>query len=210
MKKVIIFLTLSLSIALFSCKKEDAAPAQNSGNNNNTLTGMNTVTGEILSFNNITFGGINNQSIIGSYFSIKNNKVYKSTELNSTIGPDIDLVYIGLSGGLSFFEGGEASNSSLTSWGYAAVPGGVKTKIINYTNTTSSGVNFTVANFDNMTNDTPVKNLTIVVDNESFSISDAPLIVAFMTASNKKGVVKVKSGVSGKSGHIVCDIKVQK
>jgi len=135
--------------------------------------------------------------------------MYKTNELNTTIGGEIDLVYVGESGGLSFFEGG-APTTALTNWDLSNIPSGKNTEIVNDLSITTSGVRFSVADFDGMANDDNIKNLIIAKDNNSFSVSDVPLIVVFKTSTNKKGAIKVKSGVSGRNGHVVCDIKVQK
>ena len=188
---------ISLTVILATCSKKDN-PAPNTGNGNNTTPGTNM--GEIMTYENITLGGINQKEAIGNAFSTKTGNIIKSGDITAANGPEIDLVYLGFSGGLSFFE----SPDSLSKWSEPQIPGAKKVEIVNYQST------FTGAMFDGMTNDEPIKNLTINYDRESFYVGNFPVVVLFKNQFNKKGVIKIKSGTPGASGNIVCDIKVQK
>jgi hypothetical protein len=169
----------------------------------NTSTGINNSNGEILTYTNITFGGISNASILGAYYSTKNNKVYKTQELTDEISKDIDFIYVGNDGGSAFFE---SPHKSVTNWGLKNVYNGQNTATFNIN--PNSGFQFSVAEFDTLSNDNALKKLSMVYDNESFSVSVLPQIVVFK--SSKIGVIKVKSGVNNANGYVICDIKVQK
>jgi len=152
----------------------------------------------IKTYTNIKLGGVNTQATIGSMFSTATGLVYKNGNSN---GSELDIVYVGTSG-LQFFE----SPTKAQDWGLTEILYATQTHFVNYIE--NSGITFTTAMFDNMTNDTAVKSLVIPNDQESFP-GGAPRIILFANAAGKKGVIKIKELVTGPDGYVVFDLKVQ-
>ena len=76
------------------------------------------------------------------------------------------------------------------------------------------GLNFTEEEFNAMTNDTPLRALSIthsVAGAQAFT-NTLPRIVLFQTHDGRKGAIKIKQFVSkgAENSYILCDIKVQK
>src|SRR5690606_25340875 len=83
------------------------------------------------------------------------------------------------------------------------IPNATETKFENYVEEDE----YTVDQFDAMTNDSDLKTLTIEGDNDSFTTNSLPVVVLLENAAGKRGVIKVKSI---NSDRILTDIKVQK
>jgi hypothetical protein len=190
MKFFKVFCLVCLLIVAIHCKKSDSV---NDGNN---------VENELIVYSNVTLGGVSLKDTMGSYFSTSTGTVYTAGDL-AGVGSTIDLVFVGIFG-MRFFE---SPDDDLINWGLDNVPDATNTKIINYIE--SSGINFTVEMFDNMTDSTPLNNLTITEDNESFPQS-TPRIVLFQNSKGLKGAIKITEIASGAGGHIVFSIKMQK
>ncbi|OWP75549.1 hypothetical protein [Flavobacterium oreochromis] len=81
------------------------------------------------------------------------------------------------------------------------IPNASKTAFKNYKSGLSS------VDFDNMTDDSKLKNLDIIDDGESIGTLTFPVIVLFKNAAGKKGAIKLKSI---NADRLLVDIKVQK
>ncbi|GAB3334868.1 hypothetical protein GCM10027429_16680 [Marivirga atlantica] len=160
-------------------------------------------TTEITTYQNITLGGVDVESTVGSVFSTTSGTVIKSGNITAENGASIDIPFIQISG-LRFFE----TPQDVSGWGLTEIPNATETKFINYME--SSSINFTVETFDAMTDDSSLRDLTIEADNESFPTGGLPRIVLFENAQGKKGAIKITDIVSGPSGSITFDLKVQK
>ena len=160
-------------------------------------------TNEIVTYENITLGGRDLESTIGSVFSTATGEVIKSGEITSENGASVDIVFVGISG-LRFFE----TPIDASGWGLTEIPNATNTEVINYME--SSSIDFSVETFDTMTDDSALRDLTIEADDESFPTEGLPRIVLFENAAGKKGVIKITDIVSGSGGSITFDLKVQK
>ena len=160
-------------------------------------------TGEIESFTDITLGGIDKETTTGIAFSTKTGQVYNSTHYTNENGNAIDITFLGMDG-MRFFT----SPDNVDTWSMTEIPNATHTDFINYIS--GSSINFTVEMFDNMTNDTPLKDLEITDDGESFPTNSDPFIILFKNEQGKKGAIKVTSLQTGSDGFILFDLKIQK
>lgn len=174
-------------------------------NASETLTVSKTISVErsnkIVLYENIKLGGTAQHEAIGSFFSTKTGEVFKgkATEEN---GADIDIAFIGIDG-MRFFE----SPTKVSDWNLPVIPNATFTDFINYAE--GSDIDFTVTDFDNMEDDTLIKDLTIEADDSSFGPT-TPRVVFFKNKAGQKGLIKVKELVTGSSGYIIFDLKIQK
>ncbi|MTH15808.1 PKD domain-containing protein [Flavobacterium sp. LC2016-01] len=158
--------------------------------------------------------GINaahNNNNIGAMFSTVTRQVYKANEITNENSSLIDIIFQGLNSNLTsnkFISPDQANN-----YGFLALKNAQSTIFINSQSLCNCGLNFTEAQFDAMTNDSPIKSLDI-----SYSAAGAqefgftyPRIILFKTQDGRKGAIKIKDMVkNGASSYILCDIKVQK
>jgi hypothetical protein len=163
-------------------------------------------------FLNVKLGINSAQSTLGSYFSTILRTVIRKEEVTSLNGNKIDLVFYGLSQSFSFNL--FVPPSDAPSWTFTPIPNATYTKIINSQELCGCGVNFTAANFDNVTNGTAFNSVPITVTtngSQQFNSSVLPRVVLFENAIGKKGAIKIKQYVNnGLDSYILCDIKVQK
>jgi len=151
----------------------------------------------INTFNDVEFAQSKDDTDYGRFFSISEGRILKTTEINKTTGPSIDLVYFG---SLSSFITFESPNNLLLN-ADINIPGAVSTKITNYQQ------EFNPAIFDAMTDDEALKNLEIKHDQSIIGSLKFPLVVLFENAQGLKGAIKLKT-INVKK--LVVDIKVQK
>ena len=193
MKKI--FLLLSIGVIAFSTltscsdkdKKNDVVPVVD----NST----------IVTYNNVSFSLLNKESgNAGRFFSTKTGESYKGMQVNATILPNIDLGFSNLGCNRLIFI-------SLDNAKYFSFSGATKTIIDNY-----PGSKLTPADFDAITNDAKLKDLSIVAsDDGSPNTLNLSSIILFKNAAGKKGAIKIKSIVeTGTDPRIIVDIKVQK
>lgn len=152
------------------------------------------------------------QSNIGALYSTRLRKVFRKGDDLSVAGKDIDIVFFGLNQGFSYNK--FISPDSSSAYAFGSIPGATYTRYINSLEACGCSLVFTVADFDAMTDDAPLKNLTISSSAEGgvpFTNAVSPRIVLFRTADGRMGAIKVKSYVpDGTSSYIIVDIKVQK
>jgi len=156
------------------------------------ITGNNA----IINYTDIELAQDPASTTIGRFFSTSEGKVYLNSEVNANTGPLIDLAYQGHSSTFIFFESPDKLFTNTVT-----VPGATNTKVKNF----QSG--FSVTDFDAMTDDRLLQNLTIVHDDNAIGSLNFPLTVTFENSKGKKGVIKLKSINSEK---LTVDIKVQK
>lgn len=156
------------------------------------------ITGEnaIIEFTDLEFAQKNDDSNYDRFFSTSEGLMFEQSEINSTNGPLIDVVFQGGQGSFIFFE----SPDELFDKTYE-IPDALSTKVKNY----NSG--FDVSIFDEMDNDKELKDLTIVHDNEAIGSLDFPLVVLFENSEGKKGAIKLREI---NSDRLLVDIKIQK
>ena len=151
-----------------------------------------TVNHALITYTGVEFSLTAGSSTYGRLFSFDDGKIYKDNEINATNGPKIHLAFGSMANTLYYFE-------SPTETDYL-VTGATVTKVSNYKNPIS------IADFDNMTDDTKLLGLTITETNESFGNAQIPGIVLFQLASGRKGVIKTRAV---NSYRLLVDIKIQ-
>jgi hypothetical protein len=149
----------------------------------------------IVTYTNIEFSLTAKNATYGRLFSFDDGKIYKDNEVNSTVGPKIQLAFSSMGNTMYYFESPTVSSYN--------VPGATVTKVMNY----PAKSLFTVADFDAMTDDTKLTGITIDETNDSFGNSSIPGVVLFQLSSGRKGVIKTKAV---NSDRLLVDIKIQK
>ena len=160
--------------------------------------------------NNVEFGINAAQNTIGVCYSTLNKKGYKTSEINTTNGADIDIVFYGINSSFSFCA--FVSPNNTTGFGIAAIPNATTTIYNNKQEDNAITVPIvTTAEFDAMTNETSLLNLAIPSNINLFNGNTIPRIIPFKTQDGRKGLIKIKSIINdGNNSRIVTDIKVQK
>jgi len=164
------------------------------------------------SHNDIRFGINTAQESIGSVYSTLLRRNFKSSEINASNGPFIDIAFLGLNA--TFVYNRFISPDNLFDTPLTPVIGAKTTKFINLQEQRSP-VQLTVEQFNTMTTDIYLKELDLtIVDtaNDYFSSSSLPRIVLFETADGRKGAILVKEIVKNglENSYILTDIKIQK
>lgn len=159
---------------------------------------------------NITLGISAAHNTIGTLYSPRLRQTILSGDLNAENGPLIDLAFFAINS--SFGYSRFISPDSSTKFSFPSIPNAQHTYIINDVET--SGLSFTVTDFDAMINDVPIASLPIQAHDSGvayFASEETPRIVLFETHDGRKGAIKIKSFVSaGLESRIVADIKIQK
>lgn len=149
---------------------------------------------------------------VGSFYATKLRRVFKATDNIDTAGKYIDIVFFGLN--KNFNNNKFISPDSALFYGFDAIPMVTKTKFINVQESCGCGVNFTATDFDNMTNDMPLRGLTInptASGSKPFTNAVTPRIILFETDDGRKGAIKIKDFVIDvNNSYIIVDIKIQK
>lgn len=152
------------------------------------------------------------QTTIGSFYSTTLRKVFKQGDNIDTAGKWIDIPFFGLN--KNFTNNKFISPDSVALYGFDAIPMATKTTFINSQELCGCGISFTVSDFDNMSNDNPLRGLTINPTAggwSPFTNAVLPRIVLFQTGDGRKGAIKIKQFVvDGNNSYIVVDIKIQK
>lgn len=149
----------------------------------------------ILSYTNIAFAQDPAfASAIGKFFSTSKGKMYPHSDVNTTTGPLIDLVY---SQALVSFQ---SPHESYISPGIP-IPGATVTKIKNFKS------EFNTSDFDAMQDDKLLKNLVIEHDKKTATAFGGTAVVTFENSKGRKGAIKV---LSFNNLRILVNIKVQK
>ncbi|GAB3343429.1 hypothetical protein GCM10027429_34020 [Marivirga atlantica] len=149
----------------------------------------------ITEIKDIEFSQVEGSNELGRFYSISQNRMYLDSEIDESNGQFIDLFYKGDNSSFIFFEGPKDNFDGIN------VPNAKETKVHN----SQSG--FEVSTFDDMDNDAPLEDLTVVNDDNVIGSLDFPLIVTFETEGGKKGAIKLKQI---NSTRLLVDIKVQK
>ncbi|MBC9932776.1 PKD domain-containing protein [Chitinophaga qingshengii] len=151
-------------------------------------------------------------SAIGCFYSTKLRQVFRKGDDLTDAGKDIDLVFFGINQGFSSAK--FLSPDSAQYYTLGAIPGAMATRLVNVQESCSCGITFSAADFDNMTDDTPLRKIRIPDDGSGdtpFDNSVTPRIILFQTKDGRKGVISIKQFVqAGQQSYILADIKVQK
>lgn len=167
-------------------------------------TGLRTITDVKLGINTA-------HSSIGSFYSTTLRRVIKKNDPDS-LDEYVDLAYFGLNSSFSFNK--FVSPDSVQNYTFDPLSEAQTTHFINSVEKCNCGVVFTETDFDQMTEDSPLQNLSIqslATGLKPFDGTTLPRIVLFRTNDNRKGAIKIKEFHSeGSQSYILVDIKVQK
>lgn len=160
-------------------------------------------------FENVKLG-INTASI-GCFFSSNLRNVLSKIEVNAENGKNIDFVFFGLNSGFNYWT--FLSPDKVQNSVFDPIPNAIHTKFIFFPEKTN--IPFSIADFDKMTNDNSIKNLSItsnLTEQDYFTnIPALPKLILLETDDRRKGAIKIKEFVEqGKDSYIVVDIKIQK
>lgn len=156
--------------------------------------------------------GINTASqTIGSLYSTKLRRIFKTSEVNRSNGSLIDIAFFGLN--VDFTYNQFISSDKLDGTALPEIPNAKPTKFINKTELGS--VSLSIDQFNTMTTDALLKNMQISTVNygdEFFTATPLPRVVLFETSDGRKGAILIKGLVSSgkESSYILTDIKIQK
>ncbi|MES2732543.1 MAG: PKD domain-containing protein [Bacteroidota bacterium] len=149
-------------------------------------------------------------STIGCFYAPQLRKVLSKEDVSTDTGKMVDLIFFGINSSYSYCR--FISPDSAVSFTFSAIPSATHTSFVNTLDKTS--LSFTVADFDAMTTDIPIKSLAIKENDTGtayFNNTNTPMIVLFETQDGRKGAIKVKSFVAnGSQSYILADIKIQK
>ena len=148
----------------------------------------------------------------GAFFSAQLQKVLSKNEINESNGAAIDLVFFGLNSNFGFNK--FISPHLAQTLTFDSIPNASTTKFINRLENCSCTTSITLNDFNQISDDTFLRNLTIdetEEGNQDFDLSILPRIVLFETEDGRIGAVKIKSFViNNLESYIVVDIKVMK
>jgi PKD repeat protein len=168
-------------------------------------TNLRTMTGIRLGVNTA-------QNTIGSYYSTRLRRVVTASSRLDTAGKWIDIAFYGLN--TSFVYNKFITPDSAASYALTPVPGVSPTVFIDNQELCGCSAVMSASDFDAMTNDGPLRALTITATDggwRQFDNSEVPRVVLFQTHDGRKGAISIKQFVAnGAASYIVADIKVQK
>ncbi|MDR1097323.1 MAG: PKD domain-containing protein [Tannerella sp.] len=149
---------------------------------------------------------------VGCGYSLPLRKVFKTGEMDENNGSGIAVLFWGLNDSFDrcFFVSPDHAGET----GFYEIPNASKTYIVNKTE--ESGIPFSSADFDAMTDDGLIRMLGIKAEGNTagmpwFDNMRLPRFVLFETDDGIKGVIKIKAFVSeGNRSYILTDIKHQK
>ncbi|MDR3219224.1 MAG: hypothetical protein LBU22_09680 [Dysgonamonadaceae bacterium] len=165
----------------------------------------------LLSLENVRLG-INSAKLDGMFFSGYLKKILKEEEIedDETLGEQVDWVFFGLNSRFSYCR--FLSPDSANLFTFRQIPHAKKTYICN--DLKKSTLQFSVADFEAMKNDVPLRSLDIRSNDTGklfFELSELPRLILFETEDGRKGAVKInKKTENGTDSYIEADIKVQK
>lgn len=166
-------------------------------------------------FENIILGinTAHNNNTIGAFFSTTTRQVYTAENVNDENEALIDLVFYGQDQTFSFNQFVSPSEIvALTT--FNEISNATSTKFINNQENCNCTASLTTAQFNAMTNDGLLAQLTITETEEGLADFDntlVPRIVLFETEDGKKGAIKINNFVpDGTNSYIEATIKVQK
>ena len=182
------------------------------GKETKTVSKQITVTANtnLYTMRDVKFGIKSAEQTLGCFYSLALRQIITSDNVDATNGNKINLVFFGLDA--SFNNCYFTSPDNVMPSGFFAIPNAGKTFFVNKIDETP--LTFTIADFDNMTDDSLIKTLDISGNsstNSWFTNVEIPRLVLFQTAAGIKGAIKIKGFISeGGNSHVLTDIKFQK
>ncbi|WP_271783726.1 PKD domain-containing protein [Aquimarina algiphila] len=163
-------------------------------------------------FKNVKLGinTAHKNNTVGSFFSISTREVYTKQQITPEISKTIDLVFYGLNS--TYQRNQFVSPNKLSGTPFDDIRDPKTTVFINTQELCGCSASLTDKQFDEMKDDTLLRNLTIDTDdNLYFDNSTTPRIILFKTQEGKKGAIKIKEfRKDGENSYILVDIKTQK
>lgn len=163
-------------------------------------------------FKNVKLGinTAHKNNTIGSFFSISTREVYTKQQITPEIEQTIDLVFYGLNN--TFQRNQFVSPDDLSNTPFDILQNPKTTVFVNAQELCNCSNSLTVTQFDEMQDDSMLKNLLIDTnDNLNFDNALVPRIILFKTQEDKKGAIKIKEFVNdGEDSYVMIDIKIQK
>lgn len=186
----IAFLVCISALLFNSCSSDDETKTDSSTTDTATLK----------TFTDVTFSLDQSEGYdAGLYFSTELGKSFKTSKIDATTLPKIDIAFFSANYSLSYFLSPNNDNY------------GIKNA------TTSIFINapkdlMTIDQFNKITKGSDFENIKIDSDDDdSFPDSQMPNVVLFKNAAGKKGAIYIKSvHRAGYDPRIVVDIKIQK
>jgi PKD repeat protein len=159
----------------------------------------------------LKFGVSTASETIGSLYSTKRRRIFKTSEVNSNNGSLIDIAFFGLNDDFTYNQ--FVSPDKMDETTLPEIPNAQPTKFINKTELGS--VSLTPDQFNTMATDALLKNLqisTVSYGDEFFTATLLPRVVLFETSDGRKGAILIKKIVSSgtENPYILTDIKIQK
>ncbi|WP_282081225.1 PKD domain-containing protein [Aquimarina algiphila] len=163
-------------------------------------------------FKNVKLGinTAHKNNTVGSFFSISTREVYTKQQITPEISKTIDLVFYGLNS--TYQRNQFVSPNKLSGTPFDDIRDPKTTVFINTQELCGCSTSLTDKQFDEMKDDTLLRNLTIDTDdNLYFDNSTTLRIILFKTQEGKKGAIKIKEfRKDGENSYILVDIKTQK
>lgn len=152
------------------------------------------------------------QKTIGSLLSTSQNRVLKADEvLTAKEGASIDVVFFGLNP--SFTYNRFVSPTDAGNLTFDDIAGAQAVRFVNLLETCQTCPIVTATQFDQMTDDTWLRTLTIPEQGKivGFSNKQVPQFVLFQTQQGRKGIIQITRFVgAGESSYVQCSVKVMK
>lgn len=150
-------------------------------------------------------------STIGCFYSTRLRKVYREGDDLSVDGREIDIAFFGLSQAFTYNK--FISPLHVSDYAFPVIPAATASVFINSAENCGCA-SLTSSQFDAMTDDAPLRALTIQASDAAerqFDSNILPRIILFKTQDGRKGAIKVKEFVAdGRQSYLVTDIKIQK
>ena len=159
--------------------------------------------------------GINtahNNNVKAAFFSTTTGELLTKNLVTEENGASIDICFFGLN--QNFINNKFISPDEVQTTVFDAIPNATHTKFINFLENCNCSASMTVDEFDNMSDDTLLNNLTIEETSEglqSFDNTVNPRIILFETGDGRKGAIKITNFVeNGQDSYITINVKVEK
>ena len=151
----------------------------------------------IETYTDITFG-LDDNSTYGRFYSFDTEQIYTAGAISSQNGSSIHIGFNSNTTSVMKFVSPDNANDA-----GVAIPNATHTIVDNY----QSSPVITVEEFDSMTNDSLLVDMTVTYDQDVFGSSTIPNMIFFELEDGRKGSIKAKEL---NSDNIVTDIKIQK